>query len=278
MKAIIKKGFDRGYFLDVIKHVNMITKIPNNVVFYIIHNKSDCISAINKLTAESKKEFINLCKKEVSFSYVHDNIHYIIIDLKNEDYLLYDRDALTGLILHELMHIKTPDYFDKRMISDLKKVIYINIKKSRVKKKDSNVIFDIMKHSMMLLKDLYVNERLMQMDLGNYLMRYYYQYFSKKRDLGALFKNKDIKNSRFIDDVLKIQLSLFTAIWPAEKFEIYNYDLFLKYIEDNSNIKIKKLDGMFSNLKKIYFKDYGSKKFNTMFFQEILNITGRRLR
>ena len=215
--------------MDVIKHVNMITKIPNNVVFYIIHNKSDCISAINKLTAESKKEFINLCKKEVSFSYVHDNIHYIIIDLKNEDYLLYDRDALTGLILHELMHIKTPDYFDKRMISDLKKVIYINIKKSRVKKKDSNVIFDIMKHSMMLLKDLYVNERLMQMDLGNYLMRYYYQYF-------------------------------------------------LKYIEDNSNIKIKKLDGMFSNLKKIYFKDYGSKKFNTMFFQEILNITGRRLR
>ena len=62
MKAIIKKGFDRGYFLDVIKHVNMITKIPNNVVFYIIHNKSDCISAINKLTAESPRLFLHAYK------------------------------------------------------------------------------------------------------------------------------------------------------------------------------------------------------------------------
>ena len=278
MKIIVKKSLDKKYFIDVVHSVNKIVKIPNEAVFYIIERKSDCNGIIKLLPEKSKKDFIEICSKNISFSYHHKNIKYMIIDIKNEDYLLYDRDALMGLILHEIMHIKTSNLFDKRINKDLKGVLFKNIDKLKIREKVFNDVIEVMNYSRLLLKELYANEALIKKNLSNYLLKYYYQQFSKRRDSNILYDKKFKNDKDFVKNILKFELSLCSVIWPLEKFKVYDYDLLLKYIQDNYNVKLRKIEKKFKLLKNLYFRSFNNTKFNTLFFEGALDILNRKLK
>ncbi len=278
MKLILKKGLDKKYFLYVIKDINKIIKIPKDVNFYIVDKKSDCNPIIKKLPSKSKKDFIEICRRDVSFSYTHKNFKYVIIDIKNEDYLLYDKDTLKGLIIHEVMHVKTGKLFDKKISLDLKRVLFRDIDKLRIREENFDYIIRIMNYSRLLLKELYANESLIKKNFGNYLLKYYYKQFSKRRNSKFLFDRNLRKDRSFIENVLVFELSLLSVIWPLEKFKVYNYDLLLKNLQENYNIKLRNIENSFLKLKKLYFKKFNNKDFNRLFFEEVLNVVNRRLK
>lgn len=278
MKIVVKRGFDKRYFVDVIRDINKIIKIPKGVVFYIIDKKSDCNPIIKKLPLKSKKDFIEICKRDVSFSYTHKNFKYVVIDIKNEGYLLYDKDTLKGLIIHEIMHVKTGRLFDKKISLDLKKVLFRNIDKLRIREENFDYVIRLMNYSRLLLKELYANENLIKKNFGNYLLSYYYKQFSKKRNSRFLFDRRLGRNRSFIENVLVFELSLLSVIWPLEKYKVYNYDLLLKNIERNYSIKLKNIENSFLKLKNLYFNRFNNRDFNILFFEEILNTINRRLK
>ncbi len=278
MKIIVKRSLDEKYFVDVIKGINKIIKIPKDVIFYFIEKKSDCNPIIKSLPEKSKKDFIEICNRDVSFSYSHKNIKYIIIDVKNEDYLLYDTDALKGLILHELMHIKTSKLFDKKINLDLKKVLFKNIDKLKIREDNFDIVIRLMNYSKLLLKELYANENLIKNNFGNILFRYYYQQFSGKRYSGFLFNKKFKKDKYFIENILKLELSLLSVIWPLQKYKIYNYDMLLKHLQENYHIRLRNIEKSFLKLKNLYFDRFDSKNFNMLFFEEVLNVVNKRLK
>ena len=278
MKIIVKKSLDKKYFFDVVHSVNKIVKIPRGVVFYIVEKKNDCNGIIKLLPGKSKKDFTEICSKNISFSYHHKNIKYIIIDVKNEDYLLYDTDALKGLILHELMHIKTSKLFDKKINLDLKKVLFKNIDKLKIREDNFDIVIRLMNYSKLLLKELYANENLIKNNFGNILFRYYYQQFSGKRYSGFLFNKKFKKDKYFIENILKLELSLLSVIWPLQKYKIYNYDMLLKHLQENYHIRLRNIEKSFLKLKNLYFDRFDSKNFNMLFFEEVLNVVNKRLK
>ena len=278
MRVFIKSGFNKNYFYSVIKDIGKKIDIPKDVVFYIVNKKSDCEPIIRSLPEKSKKDFIDICSKNISFSYSHKNIKYVIIDIKNEDYLLYDKDALQGLILHELMHIKISKKLEKKINLDLKRVLFRNINKLKIREKDFNNVIRIMNYARLLLKELYANENLIKKKFGDYLLKYYYQQFSKKRDSRFLFDKSLKRNKNFIENILMFELSLLSIIWPLKKFKPYNYDLLLKNIERNYSIKLRNIENSFLKLKNLYFNRFNGKNFNILFFEEVLDIVNKRLK
>ncbi|MAG47828.1 hypothetical protein CL617_04435 [archaeon] len=271
MNLVVKKGLDKKYFENVISNINKRIKIPENVVFYIIEDKEDCGPISNNLSEELKKDFNNVCKRNVSFSYSHNEDNYIIIDIKNENYLLDDSVALEGLILHELMHSKFSHDFNKKINLDLKKVLFENINKLNIHKDDFEIIIRMMNYSKLLLKELYANELLVKKKFSDKLITYYLKQFSKKVNSAVLFK----KGSK--ENILKFELSLLSVVWSLEKFKTNNFDILKNTIEKNYSIKLKETERSFNKLKKLYFKNFRNKDFNILFFEEVFNVINKRL-
>src|SRR3989344_5548268 len=108
MHLTLLGNFDQFYFLRVLKRIQHTLPVPKDVHLYILDDKTNCKTIIQRLPPSEKASFKNICRVDkVSFSYQRNKQHLVVITIAGSNtYLLKDQQALTGLLIHEFMHLE----------------------------------------------------------------------------------------------------------------------------------------------------------------------------
>src|SRR3989338_2528347 len=108
MHLTLLGNFDQLYFLRVLKRIQRHIPVPRDVHIYILDDKSTCTTIIQRLPPSEKSSFKRVCNTErVSFSYHRNKQRLVVLTINASNaYLLRDQQALTGLLIHEFIHLE----------------------------------------------------------------------------------------------------------------------------------------------------------------------------
>lgn len=260
----------------VIAKISRLIKVPSDLEIYFV--KGIYEKASKNLPKQMRKD-IKLLSRKSSFSYSLKDKHFIFIQLKKREYLLKNKKALIGLLLHEIFHtIQRKKGLDKKLkesydrfylsrFSLLKKLDYD--KKSLV-----DLFLSVGKISVLLAKELYTNTEIINKGLSDYLIEYYKEEFTKTRTCPKpvfyeKFKKATKKDINIVRDAFEFEFALLGFILPLKKLKNRRVKSLMNHVHFCYEINIGEIARKCREITFTYEKNFGSKKFQKEFFEGV---------
>lgn len=258
-------NLDQNYINNIIKKTKKIIRIPGEITFYFLENLNLCFSI--KLPKNLQNRFKLECNQKVSFSVKYKSKKVIVVYVTKD--LQANQNALIGLLLHEISHIKQIDNkiynniysaYNEVYDKNLKLILGLNYDKTRLKQ----LFEDISVITTSTLKDIYANNFLIKKRLDFYLLKYYFLQFNNKVCPKPIFY-KNLKNDiNSLNLVFDFELSLLSIILPLYKTK--KARILVKHIESCYEINIKEISSRCHELINLYFSSFNKKDFNKDFY------------
>lgn len=224
----IEGNFSINYVESALLEVFLLWKIPINIEEILVIDDPKYYSIIeHRIPKEIRREFREAYKEDpTSMSLTWRTFDLIIISIskKDEMYLKKNKKSLTGLFAHELMHVylrrKGLDtQIRKDAVTAFRKFSPKLKKLKQYKVKELEELYStIGRTADFVLKDLYANSKLIDLDLGEYILEDYRNLYSKKKGCPVnLFPYKLKKHEgslKKITQAFVFELELLPAIIP----------------------------------------------------------------
>ena len=262
----------KDYIANTIGETSRLIKFPKNLKIYIIKDKKYCSLISKTLPKEIQKHFLSSCLQKVTFSYNYKDIKLIVVVVtESNKYLLKNKKALIGLLMHEIIHLKQHE-FNKKIESAFNKKNYVKkLKKLKYNKKDIELLYNKIKDtSILLLKDLHSNNEIIKLKLENYLLSYYYGQFKTKRICPQPLFYEDIRgNVNLVSNAIEFELVLLSIILPF--YTTKHAKKLIRYLSKCYETNIKEITDKCHDLVSLYLNEFGKKDFDAKFFDGIFN-------
>jgi len=262
------------YINRAIQETQKLISFPKNLKIYIISDKKYCKFISESLPREIRRHFLKTCKEKITFSYSYKSIKLITVILtKSNKYLIKNKKALIGLLIHEIIHIKQRELgLDKKIESYFNRKNYMNrFKKLKYSKKEIQFLYDkIKENSILLLKELYSNNKIIKLNLKNYLLSYYYEQFKTKRICPQPLFYEDIKGDiKMGADAIEFELILLSIILPF--YTTKHAKKLIQHLSKCYETNIKEITDKAHDIISLYISDFGKKDFDAKFFDSVFN-------
>ena len=284
-------------------------KIPDSIEEILVIDDAKHFGTISRriphdLRAEFRETYF---EDPTSMSITAGDFDLIVISItnKNEQYLKRNPLALQGIIAHELMHIEQRrrglDIEIRKNGTEAFNEFKPKLKKlyKKYPKKDVDLIFaEIGRQANFTLKDLYANEELINVGLGEAMLEDYTQYYLNQKTMKQANLNfnkyynsescsgiskkkcKEIFQASFqrsVGAAVIFELGLLPVIIPFGKVWLKNGNRKIKrllnFIGDNYGIHIPDIAKSFDPLIKYSFNNLKTNKFyQKRFFKTAFNI------
>ena len=280
MKIEVIGSINRNYVNSVLKKVKNLIKIPKNTEIFFVENIDKCNEVLADVPKDVRDLFTRICAIEkTSFALRHKNKDFIIISItKDKRYLLRDKDALVGILLHEIMHLiqieiglykQLLNSYDKTFIKNFKVLKKLPYSYFKLKKLFMNVGLT----TVFLLKDLYCNSEIIKNGYGRYLLRYYDQEFKHKKTCPRpvfydKFKKAAKRDMKIIEIVLDFEFSLLSVILPFSKYEGHKADRLIEHLGRCYELNIHDVARKCHELIGLYLNEFS---YDTRFQERFLN-------
>ena len=241
--------FDQFYFLRTLKRIQHVLPVPRDVQLYILDDKSNCKTIIQRLPPSEKAAFKNICRVDkVSFSYQHNKQRLIVLTLTGTNkYLLKDQQALIGLLIHEIIHLEQMRKGNYKLLQQsYRKVfsLYTQLLTNLRQKPLLPVLDAIGQNALLLLKDLYTNGAVIKRGFSHELLHYYELEFSLKKTCPRpvfydKLKKEVQKDPQVLVIVFAFEFALLSMILPFKKYKERHAKELLKYLATCYNLNMR---------------------------------------
>jgi len=269
-------NIDKDYINSAISKVSQLINIPFDVHIYFVNGNYS--NLIQSLPINIKKDIMQLSNK-ISFSYSLKDKHYIFIQVKNRKYLLKNKKALIGLLLHEIFHtIQRKKGLDKKLKSSYKRFYLSKFSKLNKLDYDKRPLRDLFyvlgENSILLAKELYTNTEIIKKGLEDYLIEYYKEEFSNikicpKPVFYDKFKKAAKKDMNIIRIAFEFEFALLSIILPLKKIRTKKARHLEKHIHSCFEINIEEISRKCREITFTYFENFHRKNFQKEFFEQV---------
>ncbi|HLC72768.1 MAG TPA: hypothetical protein VJH37_04240 [Candidatus Nanoarchaeia archaeon] len=249
MHLTLLGNFDQLYFLRVLKQIQRHIAVPRDIHLYILNDKSGYKTIVQHLPPSEKSSFKRVCTTErVSFSYHRNKQRLIVITINTSNaYLLRDRQALTGLLIHELIHLEHMRVGLYTLLQQsYKKVfsLYVQLLTNLRQKHLLPILDHIGQNALLLLKDLYTNGAVIKRGFSHELLRYYDHTFSLKKTCPRpvfyeQLRREVQKDPKVLQIVFAFEFALLSVILPFKKYKERHAKELLKHISRCYNLNMR---------------------------------------
>lgn len=216
MKTFFVGKVDRKAALHALSHAAQVIGFPRSLDIYFVEDPKKFGLVLKRLphgTQNIIKHVFNVNKISFSTSFKGKDIVVIMLDRRSSR----GHDALVGLILHEIMHIRQQNEGLTEQINGSFQEVFLkrisNIKSSRFSDDELTTAFvEVGLISTLLLKDLYVATALLEDGQENFVVSHYKSRFSDKRLSPSQVDRKTLRK------VMRLNLSVLTAYARFESF------------------------------------------------------------
>ena len=264
----------KEYFSAVIQETAQLLPLPKTIEVYVLSNESKCLDLVNTFPKQIAEEFQKVCAMgKISFSFTYHTKRIVVIYLtKSNTFLLTNKNALKGLLLHEFMHIVQMKSRVYENLIETYAALYILYAKQFKQLKIKGIlpiVQNIGQVALLLVKDLYANSILLEKGYGRYLASYYAAELQLKKICPKpVFYDKlkpaIKKNPALLQDLFTFELSLFSVLLPFKKYQPYKARVLIEHIENCYRLNMKELSRKCGDLVNYYLHHYEkpSKKFH----------------
>tara|TARA_Y100000034_G_scaffold130215_1_gene188081 strand:+ start:3633 stop:4592 length:960 start_codon:yes stop_codon:yes gene_type:complete len=306
----INEHFVKSAILDIY----LKWKIPSNIEEIFVTDNPKHFKKIESSIPNSLiKDFRNTYLEDpTSMSITAGKFDLIIISIsqKNEQYLKKNSKALQGVIAHELMHIvQRRQHIDRKVRADAIrafKAFKPKLKKlyKKYNKADVDQTFaEVGRQANFVLKDLYANEEIIKVGLGDCILADYAQYYinqgslklsklnftkhNQKHKCSSTSKKecKDIFSKKIteqLSDRINFELGLLPVIIPFGRWykreNFKDAKLLLDFLGDYYETHVPEVAKEIDPLIKYSFRNFSnSQTFRKAFFRQIFEVTEKLL-
>lgn len=241
--------FDQLYFLRILKRIQRVLPVSRDVHLYILDDKTNCKTIIQRLPPSEKAPFKNICKSDkVSFSYQHNKQRLVVITITGTNtYLLQDQQALLGLLIHELLHLEQMRKGTYKLLQQsYRKVfsLYTKLLTHLHQKHLLPVLDAIGQNALLLLKDLYTNGAVIKRGFSHELLHYYEREFSLKKVCPRpvfydKLRREAHKDPKVLQVVFAFEFALLSMILPFKKYKERHAKALLQHLAKCYNLNMR---------------------------------------
>ncbi len=247
-QIIIEGEFNEDFVRSALLEIYLKDEMPGSVEYIVfLDNASNFEKIIKYIPVEARKKIKSVYSSDptsLSITYKHFDIIIISVTSKEEQYLKTNRKALSGLLMHELMHLKQRRHgLDTKIERDGKKEIRKIASKvitlDYPKKEVEDAFFEVFEACSYMLKEIYDNLEIVRKGEGSFILEDYSNLYKKKTtpfffdSIGKIKAKKDIETlkkafiyeTNLMSVVIPFTLLAKKGSIPAKKFiqHIRNY-------------------------------------------------------
>jgi hypothetical protein len=297
IRGNIRTEFVKAALLDIY----LKWKIPRNIEEILVIDDPKYFREIEKrIPKKMRKEFQETYFEDpTSMSITSGKFDLIIISIssKTENYLKTNSEALQGVISHELMHIvQRRKGLDRKVRADAIRAykefkprirkLYRNMNKNHV----DQIFAEIGRQANFVLKDLYANDALIKLDLGNGILADYSNYYASSGKLIPSInyvktghKKITIKIRTDIANSVNYVMGLMPVIIPFGRWYLKsknkNAKILVDYIGDHYETKMSHVAKEMDSIIKYSIKNLkDSQTFRKSFFRRLFILTEKLIK
>lgn len=270
-------NLDGKFISDAFSKLSELIDVPENLEVYFLDKVDDCEKLnLPRRTIEMFKN--NIRKGKTSFSYAHNERKIVLMLVnKNSEYLVKNKKALIGLLLHEVKHaIQANRRLYTHVSKNMMKALIENLQGRKLSRIEEKVLIRTGFSAALFLKDVYANIELIRNGLADYLLENYMAEFNSRKTcpIPVFYDDlkKDLKkNPLLLHDLFLFQFALLSILIPFEKTNNSRAIKLKRHIERCYQAKIKDIVESFSDVRELMFNiDSENDDFQMMFFKMIL--------
>lgn len=285
---IIEGGFKEDFVRSALLEIYLRDEMPGSVEYIAFIDKPEQFDKVLKYIPQiARKKIADIYfAAPTSLSLTYKNFDIIIVSVTSpeEGYLKTNRKALSGLLFHELMHLKQRRRgLDTKIENDgkkeLDKIATKMLKLDYPKEELENMLIEVFDSTVHTLKEIYDNMELVQLGIGEFPLEDHINLYKKKAFPYFYESIKKAKQNNQIDQIKKAflyELNLMAAVIPFSKLaEKGNIDArkFIKHMRDYYESAIYEISGEFSGLITYSLTNFSwSPSFRRSFFRRIFNL------
>ena len=274
MKTVFFGDFNQAYLKKVILNVRRLVKFPKDTEFYFSEKIQYCNLILKELPKDAYDSFRMAMKSKVSFSYKYGKRKIIVIYLpESKKYLLKNDKALTGVLVHEVLHITQMYGLYVKLKKNYKKYYFNKIGKLKINNKKKKVLYEIGISASLLLKDLYVNTVLEKDEISKYLVEYFYYALSFNKTCPRpvfydKLKKAVKKDPEILAIVLEFEFALLSILLPFYRYKGEKAKIIVNHIKNCYSVNLQDLLRKLSDVIRIYEMEFDeSSSFQKKFFE-----------
>lgn len=283
MKIEVRGSLPSKYLIDTVQKLQHVIKVPRNAEFYFFASESDGEDLIASLHKHAQKAMrYVLLEERNSFSYNHRGRKIIVVLVDRKQYLLTNKKALLGLLLHEMMHIKQQDRGLYIYIKNAFEQTFLKnerlLNKLHYQKKKIQSLFNIVgSTSILLLKDLFANSELIAASKGKYLLEYYRAELLNRKTCPRpvfydKFKEAAQKNLDVIAIAFEFEFALLATLLPFQKYADKKAETLVRHINRCYEMNVQEIARKCHELIYLYLHEFAyDEKFAKRFLNAIFN-------
>lgn len=250
--------------------------VPKDLTVVIVKDPKQCEKLKLGLGIAKMQKFMKKCMEcTTSYAYQIGRHNFVIFRISKENKKVTNNlDATTGLLAHEIMHIKERESgylkqirkaFKNEFVLFFEKFVKSNFEKSYEKK--AIYAKEIGRALNMGIKDLYANAELIKNGLGDYLLAYYLMLFENE-------KEAKIKKGDWEEKINKILFGMY--VFPILlQFKNYKHESAKKLVQiinQNYSNNILFLNKNFKKTMGYISKNFDySKEFQENYFKKLFS-------
>lgn len=283
MKIEVKGNLPEDYLKATVKKLKRLVRLPKQLEIYFLASESDGREIVRSIHKHARKTMrYVLLKERNSFAYNHKGRKIIVIPINHRRFLLKSQDALLGLLLHEVMHIKQQDKgmykvikksFEATFIKNQKLLIKLKYPRPKLK----SLFEGVGSTSILLLKDLFVNTEVIASGRAKYLLDYYRaDLIGKKTCPQPVFYEKFKEAAKRDLDVITIafefEFALLSMILPFQKYSSKKAKDLMFHINHCYEMNVQDIARKCHELIYLYLNEFSyDEKFARRFFSAVFS-------
>ncbi len=283
MKLGIKGNLPEEYLRNTVKRLGRIIRIPKQLEIYFLASESDGKEIVRSMHRRARKAMrYVLLKERKSFAYNHGGRKIIVIPINHRRFLLKNQNALLGLLLHEVMHIKQQDKGMYRVIKRSFEATFMKnqrlLKKLKYPKKKLKSLFEsVGSISILLLKDLYVNTEVISAGKAKHLLEYYHAELIGKKTCPRpvfydKFKEAAKKNLDVITIAFEFEFALLSMLLPFQRYGSRKAKELMMHINHCYELNVQEIARKCHELIYLYLNEFSyDERFARRFFSAVFS-------
>lgn len=249
MYVTLLGDFDQLYVLRALKQIQHKIAVPKQVHLYLVGDQKyfQTLEWQFPLAAQQTLHHY-LSENNISFSYQHRRKQIIVLIIPpSKRFLLQDKQAFMGLLVHELLHLEQmrKGMYRSLQLSHTKVLkLYARLLTNLHQKQLFPLLERLGQQASLLLKDLYVNGAVIKRGFSHELLKYYEHEFSLKKVCPApVFYDKlrraVHRDPKILEIVFSFEFALLSVILPFKKYKERHAKQLLQDIAHCYNLNMK---------------------------------------
>lgn len=240
LEIINKARVKTSYVTQCVAEVDRLVGLPEaGVKIFFLDSTNDCPYTVKDLTGKARETLLRFCRDEkTSMSLTYKGHEHILIFIsRNEQYLKWNKTAMIGTIMHELMHtFQRHKGLDKDIESDLDielRKFRKKIHKLPYKRSDLHYLFNrIGEAAAFAVKDIYANDELISKGLGGYILEDYNNLYKPciRPEFFKDFKKAAHENIEDAREAIIFELNMMSALVPFSRWNTPKARRLVKHI------------------------------------------------